>query len=218
MLPGGVNYAAPRRASEKVGSHPVTTDSKHCGRVADTSKQQSTKGHHLREFERRVVVPARHVTALRLLMRRLASHGNSHRRKSTSLVVGVMSASVRIEKIRSVQVCFRRTKCIDWQSERSPNSLPLLASVRGGDREQITEWASRHGVVVRFWYTDFANGTAPLRERPGLRAALSALKPGSVDLLLVASPDCLTRSLDQMTSLLHRLNATKVLLRSVRPE
>ena len=98
MLPGGVNYAAPRRASEKVGSHPVTTDSKHCGRVADTSKQQSTKGHHLREFERRVVVPARHVTALRLLMRRLASHGNSHRRKSTSLVVGVMSASVRQEE------------------------------------------------------------------------------------------------------------------------
>jgi len=147
VLPGGVNYAAPRRASEKVGSHPVTTDSKHCGRVADTSKQQSTKGHHLRELERRVVVPARHVTALRLLMRRLASHGNSHRIKSTSLVVGVVSASVRIEQYSpySRPSSHRVRQLAIKQLSEQPTSI--LASVQTVDHGAVPELRIGSGML-----------------------------------------------------------------------
>jgi hypothetical protein len=39
----------------------------------------------------------------------------------------------------------RRTKCIDWQSERSPNSLPLLASVRGVDHGGASETRTASG-------------------------------------------------------------------------
>ena len=53
--------------------------------------------------------------------------------------------SVRIEKIHLVQVCCRRTKCIDWQSERSPNSLPLLASLRGVDHRAVSETRTASG-------------------------------------------------------------------------
>lgn len=82
-------------------------------------------------------------------------------------------------------------------------------------RAQITEWASRHRVVIRSWHADCSSGTARLRDRPGLRAALSALKPGTVDLLVVTSADRLTRSLRQRTNILRRLKAADVLLLSV---
>ncbi|MFO0573864.1 MAG: recombinase family protein [Polyangia bacterium] len=82
-------------------------------------------------------------------------------------------------------------------------------------REQLTEWASRHRVVLRSWHADCSSGTARLRERPGLHAALSALQAGSVELLVVASADGLTRSLAQRTNLRRRLSAANVLLRSV---
>lgn len=82
-------------------------------------------------------------------------------------------------------------------------------------REQITEWTSRHRVVIRSWHADCSSGTARLRDRPGLRAALSALQPGTVDFLVVASTERLARSLTQMTDILRRLSAANVLLRSV---
>lgn len=82
-------------------------------------------------------------------------------------------------------------------------------------REQIAEWASRHRVVIRSWHADCSSGTARLRDRPGLRAALAALRPETMDMLVVASADCLTRSLTQMTKILRRLSAANVLLLSV---
>lgn len=54
-------------------------------------------------------------------------------------------------------------------------------------REPITAWASRHRVVIHSWHADCSSGTARLRERPGLCAALSVLQRGTVE-LLVAKP------------------------------
>ena len=57
-----------------------------------------------------------------------------------SLVVGVVSEAVRIEKIRRVQVRFHRTKCINWQSERSPSAAsPRQTHPYGFSRRAVSE-------------------------------------------------------------------------------
>jgi hypothetical protein len=52
---------------------------------------------------------------------------------------------VRIEKTHRVQVSCRRTKCIDWQSEYSPSSLPVLASAQEADHGGASETRTASG-------------------------------------------------------------------------
>ncbi len=69
-----------------------------------------------------------------------------HKRRKNASAAGVgFVARGTDQKIHLVQVRCRRTKCIDWQSERSPNSLPLLASVRGGDHGGASETRTASG-------------------------------------------------------------------------
>ena len=74
---------------------------------------------------------------------------------------------VRIEKIHPVQVRCRRTKCIDWQSERSPSSLPVLASAQDVD----------HGAVSE---TQTASGRSDDHSSPGFRVADAECLGGSL--------------------------------------
>ena len=53
---------------------------------------------------------------------------------------------VRIEKTHRVQVSFRLTKCIDWQSERDPSSMPVLASAQEADHGAVSETQTAAGM------------------------------------------------------------------------
>ena len=49
-------------------------------------------------------------------------------------------------RLHRVHVRCRRTKCIDWQSERSPSSLPVLASAQEVDHDAVSERQTASGM------------------------------------------------------------------------
>lgn len=63
----------------------------------------------------------------------------------------------------------------------------------GSQQGIIEDWAKDNGVTVASWHADCVNGAAPLRERPGLSAALEAMKEHGAGMLLVARRDRLAR-------------------------
>lgn len=61
-------------------------------------------------------------------------------------------------------------------------------------RAQIAAWAAREGVVVVAWHEDHGiSGAKPVAERPGLAAALDALRTEGAGVLVVAKRDRLAR-------------------------
>lgn len=61
-------------------------------------------------------------------------------------------------------------------------------------RAAITAWADSHEVSVVDWHEDLgASGGAPLDKRPGLLAAIDAVKSEGASILLVAKRDRLAR-------------------------
>jgi len=65
---------------------------------------------------------------------------------------------------------------------------------RQAQRASIEAWAKREGLRVAVWCTDQAvRSVSPIAERPGLRAALSALREHRAGMLVVARRDRIAR-------------------------
>lgn len=61
-------------------------------------------------------------------------------------------------------------------------------------RAAIESWAAREGVVVAAWHQDLGvSGGAPLEDRPGLMAAIEAVRAEGAGLLVVSRRDRLAR-------------------------
>jgi DNA invertase Pin-like site-specific DNA recombinase len=64
----------------------------------------------------------------------------------------------------------------------------------GAQRAAIEAWAAREGVVVATWHEDLGvSGGAALEDRPGLLAAIEAVRAEGAGLLVVARRDRLAR-------------------------
>lgn len=60
-------------------------------------------------------------------------------------------------------------------------------------RASIEQWARASGVTVASWFTDTVSGASELSDRPGLAAALAALREHGAGVLVVARRDRLAR-------------------------
>jgi len=60
-------------------------------------------------------------------------------------------------------------------------------------RAAIVAWAAKNGVVIVGWHEDRVSGTSSLESRPGLLAALAALKAEKAGMLLLQKRDRLAR-------------------------
>lgn len=60
-------------------------------------------------------------------------------------------------------------------------------------RTSIEQWARASGVTVAAWFTDTVSGASELSDRPGLAAALAALREHGAGVLVVARRDRLAR-------------------------
>src|SRR5260370_42104253 len=79
----------------------------------------------------------------------------------------------------------------------------------GGDtteqRSQMERWAARRKAVVRGWYEDREVGAGPLfKARPALMEALSALRDGDAEALLLTTRDLLDAHEQAMAQALAR--------------
>ncbi len=76
-------------------------------------------------------------------------------------------------------------RCSTHRQELSPEA----------QRAAITAWAERDGIEVVSWHEDLGvSGGSPIDKRPGLLAALDAVKSEGAGLLVVAKRDRLARS------------------------
>lgn len=73
-------------------------------------------------------------------------------------------------------------------------------------RASITAWASRAETEVVGWHLDCVSANAALPCRPGLCEAMQDLEAGRAAVLIVASPQLLTRSVSQTLAFLRRLH------------
>lgn len=69
-------------------------------------------------------------------------------------------------------------------------------------RDLINAWAARTEVHISGWHLDFASGNAETARHTGLCEAVAELKARRAELLVVARPHLLTRSLSQMIEVL----------------
>ncbi len=60
-------------------------------------------------------------------------------------------------------------------------------------RRDITAWAARSGVSIASWHEDRLSGATPAEDRPGLLAALGALRQHRAGLLVAAKRDRIAR-------------------------
>lgn len=60
-------------------------------------------------------------------------------------------------------------------------------------RASIAAWAQREGVAVLSWHEDRLSGATPAEDRPGLMAALAAIRQSGAGLLVAAKRDRIAR-------------------------
>jgi DNA invertase Pin-like site-specific DNA recombinase len=93
-----------------------------------------------------------------------------------------------------------------FMAKRTGNPKIAIASIRvstddqklgpEAQRSAIEAWAAREGVQVAAWHVDAGvSGASPIEERPGLLAALSALREHDAGVLVVAKRDRVARDI-----------------------
>jgi DNA invertase Pin-like site-specific DNA recombinase len=86
----------------------------------------------------------------------------------------------------------RRTRCTAIAYLRASKDERRLS--RQAQRTSIEAWAMREGVRVAVWCTDQGvRSVSPIAERPGLRAALAAIREHRAGVLVVARRDRIAR-------------------------
>jgi DNA invertase Pin-like site-specific DNA recombinase len=86
----------------------------------------------------------------------------------------------------------RRTRCTAIAYLRASKDEQRLS--RQAQRTSIEAWAMREGVRVAVWCTDQGvRSVSPIAERPGLRAALAAIREHRAGVLVVARRDRIAR-------------------------